>query len=87
MGSSTHANKLGLSMLTKHSNYRERSDYWFTLSLSPSRIVFCARFLMLSHALAICSPTCAYTALLFKGMVSRPPLMGCCTLKYLDLWP
>jgi hypothetical protein len=35
-GSSTHANKLGLSMPTKYGNHCVRSNHGFTLSLSPS---------------------------------------------------
>jgi hypothetical protein len=49
-------------MPTKYSNYCVRSNYEFTSSLSLSWIVFWARLLMLSYALAICLPTRAYAA-------------------------
>jgi hypothetical protein len=85
-GSSTHANKSGLSIPTKYGNHCVRSNYGFTSSLSLSWIVFWVRFLMLSHALAICSPTCAYVAspstCTMLGLSSRGPW----TWKYCDLW-
>jgi hypothetical protein len=76
MGSSTYANKSGLSMPTKYGNYCVCSNYGFTSSLSPSWMVFRARFSIFSYALAISSPTCAYAASLLMGMVPRSPLTG-----------
>jgi hypothetical protein len=77
-----HAINSGRSMPTKYGSYCVCSSYGFTLSCSPSWMVFCARFSMFSHALAICSPTCAHAASLLTGTGSGPPTrpsLGACT--------
>jgi hypothetical protein len=75
-GSSTHANKLGLSMPIKYSNYCVRFNYGFTSSLLLFWMVFWACLLMLFYALAICLPTCAYAALLLSGTTLGLLLLG-----------
>ena len=87
MGSSTHANKSGLSMPTKYGNHCVRSNHGFTSSLSPSWMVFCARFSMLSHVLAICSPTWAHAASPSTGTTLGLSSPGSWTWKYCDPWP
>jgi hypothetical protein len=85
-GSSTHANKSGLSMPTKYGNHCVRSNYGFTSSLSPSWMVFWARLSMLSYALAICLPTRAHAASPLPGTTLGLSLLGPWTWKYCDLW-
>jgi hypothetical protein len=63
-------------MPTKYGNHWVRSNYGFTLSLSPSWMVFCARFSTFSHALAICSPTRAHAASLLTGTLLGLSLSG-----------
>jgi hypothetical protein len=63
-------------MPTKYGNYCVCSNYRFTLSLLPSWIVFCARFLMPSYARAIYLPTCAYAASLLTSTILELSSLG-----------
>jgi hypothetical protein len=73
-------------MPTKYGNYCVRSNHGFTSSLSPSWMVFCARFLMPSYARAICSPTCAHAASPSTGTTLGLSSLGPWTWKYCDPW-